>query len=68
MPNAGPAPQSLRMFETGLDGFAGGLSAEKYIAITKASRATATRDLAELVEKGALERKGQLKHTRYWLK
>jgi Fic family protein len=57
----------LRLFEEGPEGFFGGLSAEKYIAITKASRATATRDLAELVEWGALTKTGQLRHTRYAL-
>ena len=57
----------LRMFAEGPSGFKGGLSAENYIAITKASRATATRDLADLVEKGALVRTGELRHTRYWL-
>jgi len=57
----------LRMFREGLRGFKGGLSAEKYITITKTSRATATRDLSELVQKGALLKTGELKHTRYWL-
>jgi Fic family protein len=58
----------LRMFEEGPAGFKGGLSAENYIAITKASRATATRDLADLVQKGALTKTGQLRHARYWVK
>jgi Fic family protein len=57
----------LRMFEEGPEGFKGGMSAEKYIRITEASRATATRDLQDLVEKGALIRQGELKHTRYFL-
>ena len=57
----------LRMFAEGPDGFVGGLSAEKYIAITKASRATTTRDLNDLVEKGALIKTGELRHTRYQL-
>ncbi len=57
----------LRMFAVGPDGFAGGLIAEKYIAITGAPRATATRDLADLVEKGALVKTGELRYTRYWL-
>jgi Fic family protein len=57
----------LRMFEEGSEGFKGGMSAEKYIRITEASRATATRDLQDLVEKGALIRHGELKHTRYFL-
>lgn len=57
----------LRMFTEGPKGFSGGLSAENYMAITKASRATATRDLADLVKKRALHKTGQLRHTRYWL-
>jgi Fic family protein len=56
-----------RMFREGADGFKGGLSAENYVAITKASRATATRDLADLVAKGALKRTGERRHTRYAL-
>lgn len=56
-----------RMFREGLDGFKGGLSAENYITITGTSRATATRDLQDLVEKGALTRTGELRHTRYAL-
>jgi Fic family protein len=57
----------FRMFAEGQEGFKGGLSAENYIAITKASRATATRDLNDLVQKGALLKTGELRHTRYWL-
>ncbi len=57
----------LRMFTEGPDGFAGGLSAANYIAITKAPRATATRDLVDLIAKGALIKTGELRHTRYWL-
>jgi Fic family protein len=57
----------LRIFQEGPDGFRGGLSAENYIAITKTTRATATRDLADLVEKGALFKTGELRHTRYFL-
>jgi Fic family protein len=56
-----------RMFREGIDGFQGGLSAENYIAVTQTSRATATRDLQNLVEKGALTRTGELRHTRYHL-
>jgi Fic family protein len=58
----------LRMFEEGPGGFQGGMSAEKYIRITSTSRATATRDLQDLVEKRALIRRGELKHTRYFLR
>ncbi|NGX39375.1 MAG: Adenosine monophosphate-protein transferase SoFic [Chlamydiae bacterium] len=57
----------LKMFAVGPKGFKGGLSAENYIAITSASRATATRDLTNLVQKGALVKTGELRHTRYWL-
>lgn len=57
----------LRMFHEGVNGFAGGLSAENYIKITKTSRATATRDLNDLVGKKALNKTGQLRHVRYWL-
>ena len=56
-----------RMFKEGLDGFKGGLSAENYISITGTSRATATRDLQDLLEKRALTKKGELRHTRYFL-
>lgn len=57
-----------RLFQAGPDGFIGGLSAENYLAITRTSRATATRDLQDLVQKGALTRTGERKHTRYRLK
>jgi Fic family protein len=57
-----------RMFKEGIDGFKGGLSADNYISISKTSRATATRDLQDLVEKGALTKTGELRHTRYYLK
>lgn len=56
-----------RMFREGIDGFKGGLSAENYLSITKTSRATVTRDLQDLVEKGALSKTGELRHTRYSL-
>ncbi|WP_199556456.1 Fic family protein [Sandaracinobacteroides hominis] len=57
----------LRMFAEGIDGFKGGLSASNYRTITDATSATATRDLAELVEMGALRKQGQLRYTRYHL-
>ena len=57
----------LRMFAEGPQGFVGGMSAEKYISITKTSRATATRDLNDLVQKGALSKIGEYRHTRYHL-
>ena len=56
-----------RIFREGINGFKGGLSAENYISISKTSRATATRDLQDLVEKGALTKTGELRYTRYFL-
>lgn len=56
-----------RMFREGPEGFAGGLSAQNYTAITKTSKATATRDLQDLVQKGALLKTGDFKSTRYYL-
>ncbi len=55
----------LRMLREGPQGFEGGLSASKYIGITGASPATATRDLADLAAKGALVRAGERRHARY---
>jgi Fic family protein len=57
----------LRMFEAGVDGFKGGMSAGKYASITGAASATATRDLADLVTKGALTSEGEKKARRYHL-
>ncbi|MGA7921587.1 MAG: Fic family protein [Candidatus Acidiferrales bacterium] len=57
----------LRMFREGPEGFQGGLSAGKYTTITGASPATTTRDLSDLVSKGALMREGELRHARYRL-
>ncbi len=56
-----------RLFREGPGGFKGGLSASNYRSITQATAATATRDLADLVKKGALTRTGELRHTRYHL-
>ena len=57
----------LALFRSEPDGFEGGLSARNYQAITRAPASTATRDLADLVAKGALRRSGERRHTRYWL-
>jgi Fic family protein len=56
-----------RIFREGIDGFKGGLSAENYIQITGAPRATVTRDLQKLVELGAFSKSGERKYTRYYL-
>jgi Fic family protein len=57
----------LRILREGPEGFKGGLSAGNYSTITGASPATATRDLADMVERGALIRTGERKHARYAL-
>lgn len=57
----------LRMFAEGIEGFKGGLSAKNYMTITGAPTATTTRDLTDLVKKGAFIRQGERKSTRYYL-
>ena len=57
----------LRVLREGVDGFAGGLSAQNYMSITRTSAATARRDLSNLVALGALVRTGEKRGTRYWL-
>jgi Fic family protein len=47
-----------RMLAEGENEFIGGINARKYLAIAKTSKATATRDLQDLVEKGLLISKG----------
>ncbi|MGB1249324.1 MAG: Fic family protein [Candidatus Promineifilaceae bacterium] len=56
-----------RIFREDLKGFTGGVSVKNYISINKVSRATANRDLNDLVAKGIMERSGNAKTTRYWL-
>lgn len=56
-----------RMFEAGSAGFEGGMSTHKYTAMTKASKATATRDLQQLTEMGAVVKTGGGHSTRYHL-
>ena len=55
-----------RMLDGGERGFEGGISAAQYQAVAKVSKATATRHLAELLEKGCLQRlPGGGRSTRY---
>ena len=57
-----------RMFAQELiGGFEGGLSADNYLSITKTSRATATRDLQDLLAMKALKKVGEGRWTRYFL-
>ncbi len=54
-----------RMLEEGHHGFEGGMNARKYVSLTSASKATATRDLQDLVEKGIFKPVGGGRSTRY---
>lgn len=56
-----------RILENGTAGFEGGMTAKKYIAITKTSKATATRDLQELHELGIFAQEGAGRSVRYEL-
>ena len=56
-----------KLLQAGEGGFEGGLTAKKYQAMVTASRATLTRDLADLVDKGILVLTGERKAARYSL-
>ena len=56
-----------KLFDAGPNGFAGGMSTEKYVKLTGVSRATAYRELTDLTERGLMERTGQGRGTRYRL-
>ena len=57
-----------RMLEEGHQGFEGGMNARKYVSIASTSKATATRDLQDLVQKGIFKPIGGGRSTRYDLK
>jgi Fic family protein len=48
-----------RLLDAGPEGFEGGINTRKYMGLTKTSRATAYRELADLVEKGCLHPTGK---------
>lgn len=54
-----------RMLEEGHQGFEGGMNARKYVSIASTSKATATRDLQDLVKKGIFKPTGGGRSTRY---
>jgi Fic family protein len=56
-----------KMLDAGKDGFEGGMTAKKYISIAKTTKATATRDLTELVELGILTQNLAGRSTNYTL-
>lgn len=56
-----------RLLDAGDGGFLGGLNVDKYLKTSKTSKATATRDLSDLVQRGLLHTTGQGKALRYYL-
>lgn len=54
-----------RLLDDGDGGFLGGLNADKYMKMTKVSKATATRDLALMVASGQLRSEGKGRAVRY---
>jgi len=56
-----------RLLDAGDGGFLGGLNVDKLLKMTKTSKATATRDLSDLVQRGLLHTTGQGKALRYYL-
>jgi len=57
-----------RMLEEGPSGFEGGINANKYMSITRASKATATRDLQHLRDLGILIPEGEGRSVRYQIR
>lgn len=56
-----------KLYDAGPDGFAGGMSTEKYVNLCGVSRATAYRELTALCEMGVLVQTGVGRGTRYQL-
>jgi Fic family protein len=56
-----------RLLDAGADGFEGGMTTQKYASMTHCSRATAFRELDQLMEIGILKRFGQGRSVKYIL-
>ncbi len=54
-----------KMLDAGPEGFEGGISAKKYMSITNTSKATATRDLQDLLKSEVLKSNGGGRSTHY---
>lgn len=54
-----------KMLQNDMKPFEGGMSAKKYMTITGTSKATATRDLQDLLEMGAVQQNGEGRSVRY---
>jgi len=57
-----------KVFKAGKEGFPNGISAQKYAALGKCSKATATRDLGDLLAKNCVRSEGVGRGLRYFLK
>jgi len=58
-----------RLLDAGPNGFEGGINTRKYVALTKVSKATASRELADLLSKGCLQKRtGGGRNTAYDIK
>jgi len=57
-----------KLYDAGPEGFANGISTEKYVNLCRVSRATAYRELTALCEMGVLVQTGVGRGTRYRLK
>jgi Fic family protein len=68
-PTLAPSQKKVlnKLYDAGPGGYSGGMSTEKYVAVAGVSRATAYRELTDLVEMGLLLRTGQGRGTRYEL-
>ena len=60
--------EQIKVLNRMLDGdFSEGINASQYQAVAKVSKATATRHLTDLLDKGVLEQRGGGRSTRYFL-
>ncbi len=57
-----------KLLDAGVDGFEGGMNTRKYVSLTKTSRATAYRELADLVEKNCLSASGAGRSASYQIR
>jgi Fic family protein len=58
-----------RLLDAGRDGFEGGLTTRKYVSMARVSRATAFREISDLVEKRILlQNEGRGRNTNYGIR
>jgi Fic family protein len=57
-----------KLLDAGTDGFQGGMNTRKYVSLTRTSRATAYRELADLVEKNCLSASGAGRSVSYQIR